>query len=276
MHDRASLAAQARALDLPVDGIVLVHSSYRAVGPVVGGPATVVEALRDAFPTVTFAAPTFTTDRIDPYTWPTPPSASDRARLLREMAPFDPETSRPHKMGAIAEALWRSPGSRRSRHPVTSWAAVGPRAERLLADHDLDDPEGLRGPVGRAWEADGRVLLVGVDHDADTTIHLAESLLDLPHLRELPDRWPDDSGGARIWRPIRKTTKCSDGFVAIGPRLAPFTVRATLGDAAVQHLRARDIVRVATDVLVADPTALLCADPECVHCPTSRRVLTPG
>jgi hypothetical protein len=32
-------------------------------------------------------------------------------------------------------------------------------------------------------------------------------------------------------------------------------------------------VRVTVRLLERDPTALLCADPECVHCPASRRVL---
>lgn len=250
-----------------------MHSGFRALGSVDGGPAAVVAALREAAPGATIAAPTFTTDRIDPYTWPTPPSGEERARLLREIPPFDPQTSPPHKMGAVAAALWRAPGALRSRHPVTSWAAVGPGAEALLRDHDLDDPEGEGGPVGRAWHADGRVLLLGVDHDANTTIHLAESLLDMPHLRELPDRWPVGAGPEREWRPIAKTTKCSDGFVAAGPHLASAARVGRVGEARALLLPSREIVRRMAALLASAPTALLCGDPECVHCPTSARVL---
>lgn len=277
MHDVTSLTADLRALPLPQGRPILVHSGLRALGPVDGGPDTVVAALLAAGgPTTTFAVPTFTTNLVDPYTWPTPPAPDERERLLAAMPAFDPATSAPHKMGAIATALWRTPGAVRSRHPVTSWAAIGPAADALTRDPPLDDPEGVDGTVGRVWKEDGWVLLLGVDHDADTTIHLAESLLDMPHLRELPDRWPDDRpDGTRVWRAVAKTTKCSDGFVALGPPLerAGAIHRGRVGDAPAQLLRSRALVEVATALLSADPTALLCPDPECVHCPTSRRVL---
>jgi aminoglycoside 3-N-acetyltransferase len=278
MHTTASLTRDLRALTLPTGSIVLVHSGFRAFGPVDGGPEAIVAALRAALgPDATIVAPTFTTNLVDPYSWPVPPSAAERRWLMDQMPAYDPDRSVPHKMGAVAIALWRAPGAIRSRHPVTSWAAIGPRAEELLRDHPLDDPEGVDGPVGRAWRADGWVLLLGVDHDADTTVHLAESMLDMPHLREIPDRWPEDRpDGTRVWVPVVKTTKCSDGFVKLRPHLEQAGVVrfGRVGDATAQLARSRDVVRVATEVLSADPTALLCDDPECVHCPTSRRVLT--
>lgn len=278
MHTLESLTADLRDLPLPTDTVILVHSGYRAVGPVEGGPATVVAALRAAGgPTTTFAAPTFTSQLTDPYTWPVPPPPEERARIVEAMPRFDPAVSPPHHMGAIATALWRTPGALRSTHPVTSWSAIGPLAEALTRDPPLDDPEGANGTIGRVWRADGWVLLLGVDHDADTTIHLAESLLEMPHLLELPDRWPDeDERGTRIWREIRKTTKCSDGFVQIRPHIerAGIVRRGRVGSALAELLRSRDLVRVAGELLSEEPTALLCDDPTCVHCPTSRRVLT--
>ncbi|MEQ1504564.1 MAG: AAC(3) family N-acetyltransferase, partial [Myxococcota bacterium] len=229
-----------------------------------------------ASPDGTLLVPPFTTYLIDPYTWPVPPPPAEQERIKAAMVPFDPATSPSRHMGAVAESARTWPGARRSAHPVTSWVAIGPAAEALLRDHDLDDPEGDRGPVGRAWAADATVVLLGVDHDANTTIHLAESRLEMPHLETLPDRWPsiDPVTGARGWTPVRKTTKCSDGFVKIGPSIAPFVRSAPVGDATARIVRSRDVVAVATAVLSANPTALLCDDPDCVHCPTSRRALT--
>jgi len=38
----------------------------------------------------------------------------------------------------------------------------------------------------------------------------------MPHLRELPDRYPIvERDGSRGWRAVAKTTKCSDGFVRL-------------------------------------------------------------
>ena len=316
------LVADLRALGLnqaTLEGRpLIVHSGFRSLGPVEGGPATVVDALvAAAGESATILMPAFTTQLTDPYVWPVPPTAAVRAQILKDMPTFDPATTPPHKMGAIVSAFWHREGVVRSAHPVTSWLALGPLARALTDDHDLDDPEGLHGPVGRVFARDGWVLLLGVDHDANTTIHLAESLLDMPHLRLLPDRYPvdpidpidsdsdsdsdsdgdgdgdgdGDAGGddkrERTWRVVAKTTKCSDGFVKLGPALEADGLdehgtvgrhgrvgrRGMVGLATAHLFRSRDIVRVATQCLRSDPTALLCDDPECVHCPASRASL---
>ncbi len=276
MHTRTSLVHDLETL-VPRGGVLLVHSSCRSLGKVEGGADTVVAALREALgPEGTLMVPTFTTNLTDPYVWPVPPPPELRERLIGTMPVFDRDTTPSFKMGAIPEAVRRAEGAIRSEHPVTSWTAVGPRAAALLADHPLDDPEGEAGPLGRAMDLDARILLLGVGHDTNTTIHLAESMLDLPHLRELPDRYPVETASGRIWRPITKTTHCSDAFLRLEPLLEAdgAIVRGRVGDAEVQVLRSRDVVRVATALLRREPTALLCDDVECPHCPTSRRVLS--
>ncbi|MBK8011860.1 MAG: AAC(3) family N-acetyltransferase [Deltaproteobacteria bacterium] len=273
------LIADLRALGLDQckPAPLIVHSGFRSLGPVAGGPATAVNALLSAVgDEATILMPGFTTQLTDPYVWPVPPSPATRAHMLNEIPAFDPVTSPPHKMGAIVSSFWRRDDVVRSAHPVTSWLALGPRARELTDDHDLGDPEGIHGPVGRVFESDGWVLLLGVDHDANTTIHLAESLLDMPHLRILPDRYPVvDDRGKRVWRTITKTTKCSDGFVKLSPVLeaAGLGRRGLVGQATAQLFRSRDIVRIASDLLGRDPAGLLCDDPECVHCPSSRASL---
>jgi aminoglycoside 3-N-acetyltransferase len=277
MHTEASLTTDLERLGLDRGGLLIVHSGYKSLGPIDGGPAAVVRALCRALgPEGTLLVPAFTTQLTDPYAWPVPPSAEERRRLMDSMPTFDPERTEPHKMGVIPKTLWRTAGAVRSHHPVTSWVALGARAAELTREHPLDDPEGLDGPVGRVYQADGSILLLGVEHDADTTIHLAESLLDMPHLRELPDRYPTlEADGRRGWRPVAKTTKCSDGFVRLQPHVdaAGIARYGQVGDARAQLLRSRALVRVVVELLASEPAALLCDDPECVHCPTSRRVL---
>jgi aminoglycoside 3-N-acetyltransferase len=277
MHSVNTLVADLRRLGVQAGGVLVVHSGFRPIGGVEGGPSGVVEALRRAVGSEgTVIAPAFTTDLIDPCTWPTPPASEERARILASMPYYAPESSVPFKMGAVPIALWRTPGTLRSAHPVTSWVALGPRAEELTVAHPFEDPEGRDGPVGRAWRAGAQVLLLGCGHDANTTIHLAESLLDMPHLYTLPDRCPvRGEDGQREWWAVTKTTKCSDGFTKLEPHLAQAGVirRGRVGSAEAQLLRSRDIVIGATELLAREPAALLCDDPECVHCPTSREVL---
>ena len=55
------VAGDLRALGLPRNGIYLVHSSLRRVGPLAEGPRTLVDGLRETCgPRSTIVAPTFT------------------------------------------------------------------------------------------------------------------------------------------------------------------------------------------------------------------------
>ena len=86
--------------------------------------------------------------------------------------PFDPRATSCIGMGIVAQTFWQLPGVLRSDSPH-AFAAAGPQAARITAPHPVDVPHGLDSPVGRVYELDGQVLL-GVDHTANTTIHLGE------------------------------------------------------------------------------------------------------
>jgi aminoglycoside N3'-acetyltransferase len=96
--------------------------------------------------------------------------------------PFDPRATSCRGMGVVADMFWRMPGVLRSDSPH-AFAAIGPDAMRITADHPLDMPHGLESPVGRVYDLEGQVLLLGVGHDANTTIHLAEALAGVRYRR---------------------------------------------------------------------------------------------
>ena len=68
---------------------------------------------------------------------------------------------------ASSPRRWQLPGVLRSDSPH-AFAAAGPQAARITAPHPVDVPHGLDSPVGRVYELDGQVLLLGVDHTANT------------------------------------------------------------------------------------------------------------
>src|SRR4030095_3288836 len=118
-----------------------------------GGPLGLIEALHAALgPRGTLVMPSMTDD-------------DDRV--------FDPATTPAHSMGIVADSFWRLPGWRRS-NLFASFAASGPHAVRITADHPPVQPHGPESPVDRVRALDGQILLLGVGHDANTTVHLAE------------------------------------------------------------------------------------------------------
>lgn len=156
--------------------MLLVHSSLKALGWVCGGPVAVVQALRDALgPDGTLVVPTHTPDNTDPAGWRHPPVPESWWPTIRAHTPaFDPAVTPSRWMGVVAETLRTWPGARRSDHPQVSFAAVGPSAEAVVAGHQLDDMLGEHSPLGVVYRLDGDVLLLGVAHSSNTSLHLAE------------------------------------------------------------------------------------------------------
>jgi aminoglycoside N3'-acetyltransferase len=161
---RAALVAQLRGLGVRAGGVLVVHSAFRAVRPVEAGPAGLIGALRDALgATGTLVMPTMTGSR--------------RAE------PYDPTRTPTRHMGVVAETFWRLPGVRRSDHPTSSFAAAGPAAPAITAPQPAEPVHGPDSPIGGVWALDGWVLLLGVGHPADTTVHLGECLAGVPYRR---------------------------------------------------------------------------------------------
>lgn len=177
-----SLTEDLRRLGVRPGMTLLVHSSLSSLGWVVGGPQAVVLALSAAVGEEgTLVMPTQSGDWSEPSLWQHPPVPEAWWPIIREHMPaFDPELSPTRGMGAIVETFRAWSGTHRSSHPQLSFAARGPMADRLLAGHTLSDGLGERSPLARLYDADGYVLLLGVGHDNNTSLHLAEYRADYP------------------------------------------------------------------------------------------------
>lgn len=247
----AEVAAQLRALGVEEGGVLLVHTSFRAVRPVEGGPLGLVGALRDALgPGGTLAMPSWTGDGDAPFDPRTTPAAAD--------------------LGAVAETFRRLPGVRRSDHPF-AFAAAGPRAERVVSGPLPLPPHGPESPVGRVHELGGQVLLLGVGHDADTTLHLAELLAGVPY------RVPKHCTVLRDGRPARieygENDHCCERFALADGwlRARGLQREGPVGHARARLVRARDVVEAAREQLARDPLVFLHpAGAGCAECDGAR------
>ncbi|GII54613.1 AAC(3) family N-acetyltransferase [Planotetraspora thailandica] len=174
-----TLTHSLRELGLGPGEVVLVHASLRRVGAMADGVATLVAALREAVGEEgTIVVPTFTswnsdTSRI--YRARVSGMGRIRGRLYRWTIPaYEAATSSSIECGRLSEHVRLLPGAVRSDHPQTSFAAVGPQARRLMADHMLESHLGEESPLAKLFDAKAKVLLLGVGFDKCTGFHLAE------------------------------------------------------------------------------------------------------
>ena len=171
---RRQLAAGLIALGVRPGGVLMVHTRMSALGWVVGGSGTVVQALLDALgPDGTVMAYAgWDHDSYDIETWP-----SDRRAAYEADPPaYDPATSEATRdNGRLPERIRTWPGARRSRQPEANIVALGPRAGWIVADHPWDDPYGAGSPLAKLVEADGQVLMLGAPLETITLLHHAEA-----------------------------------------------------------------------------------------------------
>jgi aminoglycoside 3-N-acetyltransferase len=173
------LTADLRSLGLVRGQDLLVHCSLRAIGWVDGGPATLLRAIQHvAGPDATIVVPAQTpwTSRTSE-AFRTATAGLDRAGIDRYAAGlpvFDPESTPSHGMGTFAEHVRTRPEARRSAHPQTSFAALGPAAAAIASAHDPECHLGERSPLRWLYDADAAILLLGVGYAACTAFHLAE------------------------------------------------------------------------------------------------------
>ena len=248
---------QLGALGVRQGGVLLVHTSFRAVRPVEGGPLGLIEALRGALGLQgTLVMPSWAGDDDEPFDSRTTPASSD--------------------LGVVADTFWRLPGVLRSDH-LQAFAAAGPEAPRITADPLPLPPHIPESPVGRVHELDGQVLLLGVGHDANTTLHLAELLAGVPY--GVPRYCTVVLDGVRVGMEYRENDHCCARFALADEwlRARGLQSEGRVGHAHARLARARDIVGVTVEHLAREPLLFLHGENDgCAECDEARRSISRG
>lgn len=218
----ATIEADLRALGIGDGDVVVVHSSLSSLGFVVGGAQAVVEALLAAVGSSgTVTMPAHSADWSEPSYWEAPPVPPAWWPVIREHLPaYDPHTTPLRGMGAIAEALHRVPGTRRSAHPRLSHMAHGPHADRIVGHHPLPDGFAESSPLARLHELDATVVLIGVGHANNTSLHLAECRATWPGKARVTQGSAVLMDGVRTWVTYDEDEADPDDFPAVGAAFA--------------------------------------------------------
>ncbi|MEP6652595.1 MAG: AAC(3)-IV family aminoglycoside N-acetyltransferase [Myxococcales bacterium] len=248
-----AVTSQLTSLGVAQGGVLLVHASFRAFRPVVGGPEGLIEALRRALgPRGTLVMPSWTGDDHQPFDPLTTPAAADP--------------------GVVADTFWRLSSVLRSNHPQ-AFAAVGPRAAEITAGPLPLPPHIPSSPVGRVHDLDGQVLLLGVGHDANTTLHLAELLADVPY--GVPRSCTIFRDGRPVIITYIENDHCCARFALADDwlRAAGLQHEGRVGQAHARLAAARDIVARARAHLAVDPLVFLHPTAaRCDECDEARRL----
>lgn len=151
--------------------ILFIHSSFKSLGSVEGGAGTVIAAIEKVIgQDGLILMPSFNLL----------PSREERVQS------WDVYKA-PSTVGWLTEFFRQMNGTYRSDHYSHSVAARGKNAKAFVADHlscygyqsPWDYPPwgktyGTHSPMFRAYERNGKLLMLGVDYNTSTYIHLVE------------------------------------------------------------------------------------------------------
>lgn len=244
-----------RKLVIPHGVPVIVQSSLAPFQKLEGGASTLVGALMSVFPTLLTPAFTYQTMVV-------PRSGPDNngieygtlEEISYEAAFFEPDIPVHPGLGRVPEIIRQHMRSKRSSHPVLSFAGWG--AEDLLETQTLEDP---LAPLKALLERKGWSIMLGLSPGEDYCVHLGEQLAG----RKQFIRWALTPLGV-IECP--NFPGCSDGFPDLTPVLKAHTHQVALSGETIYAVPLQKLVAVVENLVRDNPTALLCSDPDCLRC----------
>jgi aminoglycoside 3-N-acetyltransferase len=262
MHSRRELAEAFRRLGVAGGDTVMLHASVRAVGGVAGGPDQIHLALKDALaPEGTLimyaSCPTYTDEIGRGHL-----TADQERELLEKFPAFDPFSARADREnGTLVEFFRTWPGSTVNQH-VTRFVVWGRRAGDLISSQPWNYAFGYGSALDRFAALDGRILLLGCDHDNVTFLHYAEHVVNIPGKRVAKFKVPVDENGTRVWREMEEFDSSDAGAHPHWPdrffgRIVDTYLRQTdnsgdrVGDARAFLLNARGLLEFALRVMEA-------------------------
>lgn len=241
-----------RELGLDEGDRVLVHSSLLAFGRVEGGADTVIDALLETVGREGLVVvPTFACK-----------------------SPFDRKNS-VTPLGKISETFWRRPEAVRSLHPTHSVAAIGNGAKELIRDHEkAPTAYGEDTPYVKLAEMDGKILLLGVDQDRNTSLHAGEAIVRAPYLKDIEATYIDDDG-KEVTIPIAGMAGPHRDFICMDRLFLEMGMMSVgrIGKAVCRLIDAKGMLEVEIEALNEDPAAVLCDNPECADCVMQRGMI---
>ena len=244
---KAQMVHDFRLCGIEEGDLILVHSALSAIGHVEGGADAVVDALLEVLgPEGTLAV-----------------SGMDSSK------PFDAATS-PVVVGIINETVRTRPNAIRSLRPSHSVAAIGKLATYLTTGHDLAETNCGHGtPYEKLCELGGKIVLIGVDMNRNTTLHTLEDFVDAPYLEEhtfmAPTYMKDYEGKTMT---VKRYPPGHRDFLTFTQdlRRADAMTEGKVGNAVVKVIDVAKMFEIGFALLDKNVNYFLCKNKRCVDC----------
>ena len=279
MYSRQELANGLRMLGLRAADTVMLHASVRAVGEVAGGPDQIHLAFKDVLTAegtlMMYASCPRYYDEVGRGNL----TREQEREILEKLPAFDPLAARSARdNGTLVEFLRTYPDSRVNRH-VARFVFWGKHSEQLMSSQPWNYALGLDSPLERFLMLDGKIVLLGSDHDAVTFLHYVEHIADIPGKRIAHYQVPVMENCRRVWRDMEEFDTSGEGVHANWPdRFFARIVDSLLakvgnkggrvGDAMTCILGARELLDFALPIMkavAADPLAADFLEEGCEH-----------
>jgi len=260
VYSRQQLAADLRSLGVVPRGVVIVHASVKAVGEIAGGPDEIHLALKDALtPAGTLLMYASCPQYVDEVGRGNLSPHQER-EVLDKLPAFDAVTARAARdNGTLVEFFRSYPGARVNDH-VARFVAWGRQAEYLFSTQPWHYAFGRDSALDRFVALDGKILMLGCDHDTVTFLHYVEHIADITDKRVARFKVPVHENGGRVWRdmeeydtsaagahanwPDRFFAKIVDGYLAASANRG-----GRVGDAPSYLLAARELLGFAKPLM---------------------------
>ncbi len=230
---------------------IMVHASLSSLGFVCGGAQVIIEALLECVGKEgTIMMPAQSWKNLDPEAGVHWEESKEWWQIIRDNWPaYDKKITPTNTMGAVAEMFRGWPGTLRSDHPARSVSAYGKYAKYLTQNHDLSNIFGDGSPIGKLYELDGYVLLIGVGYDKNTSLHLADVRAKYPGKHLSTEHSAIIVNGKRKWVSYETLYVDGEDFEQIGAafELQEKVYKESLGNGSICFMRQRDIVDFAVE-----------------------------
>lgn len=253
---KEKIISDLKNIGIKLGDTLYVALSYKSLGPVAGGPESVIDALIE---TIGPNGTLMMNAHIRPYHF-------SLIKTKNEVQIYD-HKSTPTYTGIVPELFRKREGTIRSIHPVISVTAKGKQAKYLTDDHDENSNPYL--PYIKLIELGGKMLFIGIGDNLVGIRHLAQQLAGLSTKVPLwySVKYRDEKGKI-------KSYFCKDMFGCKTklPELVPLIRKmgyindVKVGNANAILAPSKEVLDAMTKILKKSPYLNLCDDVSCYWC----------